>query len=105
MNLRDIKKDINFLLCDFVSDCLLFNDFSEGKKEKEVVDLIIEGIALSESLANRVNFPKKVVSNAKGVEKFVRLEGKEVKEHYNNIRKDLYEGYDNLFEKLSALVK
>ncbi|MBP5302193.1 MAG: hypothetical protein J6Y88_02980 [Bacteroidales bacterium] len=105
MNLRVIKKDIEFLMNDFVSDCLLYNDFSEGKKEKEVIDLITEGIALSESLNARVNFPKKVVANAKGVEKFVRKEGKEVKAHYKDIQKDLFEGYDKLFEKLSALVK
>ena len=105
MNLRVIKKDIAFLMNDFVSDCLLYNDFSEGKKEKEVIDLITEGIALSESLNARVNFPKKVVANAKGVEKFVRKEGKEVKAHYKDIQKDLFEGYDKLFEKLSALVK
>jgi len=105
MNLRVIKKDIEFLMNDFVSDCLLYNDFSEGKKEKEVYDLIAEGIALSESLSARVNFPKKVVENARGVEKFVRKEGKEVKAHYKDIQKDLFEGYDKLFEKLSALVK
>lgn len=90
---------------DFVSDCLLYNEFSEGKKEEQVVELITEGIALSESLNARVNFPKKVVSNAKGVEKFVRLEGKEVKSHYKTIQKDLLEGYDKLFDKLSAVIK
>lgn len=105
MNLRVIKKDIEFLMNDFVSDCLLYNDFSEGKKEEEVVALIKEGLALSESLGARVNFPKKVVTNARGAEKFVRKEGKEVKAHYKEIQKDLFEGYDKLFEKLSALVK
>jgi hypothetical protein len=90
---------------DFVSDCLLYNDFSDGKKEEEVVSLIREGIALSDNLNARVNFPKKVVANAKGVEKFVRKEGKEVKAHYKDIQKDLYEGYDKLFDKLSSLVK
>ena len=105
MNLRVLKKDIEFLMNDFVSDCLLYNDFSDGKKEEEVVALITEGLALSESLKARVNFPKKVVANAKGVEKFVRKEGKEVNAHYKEIQKDLYEGYDQLFDKLSALVK
>ena len=105
MNLRVIKKDIEFLMNDFVSDCLLYNDFSDGKKEEEVVSLIREGIALSDNLNARVNFPKKVVANAKGVEKFVRKEGKEVKAHYKDIQKDLYEGYDKLFDKLSSLVK
>lgn len=105
MNLRVIKKDIKFLMNDFISDCLLYNEFSEGKKEEAVAGLITEGIALAESLTSRVNFPKKVVTNAKGVEKFVRLEGKEVNAHYKNIQKDLFEGYDKLFEKLSALVK
>ena len=105
MNLRDIKKDIAFLMNDFVSDCLLYNDFSEGKKEEQVVGLIREGLALSDSLQARVNFPKKAVANAKGVEKFVRKEGKEIKAHYKDIQKDLYEGYDKLFEKLSAVIK
>mgnify|MGYP007102051257 FL=1 len=90
---------------DFVGDCLLYNEFSEGKKEEQVVELITEGIALSESLNARVNFPKKVVSNAKGVERFVRLEGKEVKAHYKAIQKDLLEGYDKLFDKLSTVIK
>ncbi|MBR0533444.1 MAG: hypothetical protein IJK19_01985 [Bacteroidales bacterium] len=105
MNLRVLKKDIEFLMNDFVSDCLLYNDFSEGKKEEQVVGLIREGLALSDNLQARVNFPKKAVANAKGVEKFVRKEGKEIKAHYKDIQKDLYEGYDKLFEKLSAVIK
>ena len=105
MNLRVLKKDIEFLMNDFVSDCLLYNDFSDGKKEEEVVSLIREGIALSDNLNARVNFPKKVVTTARGAEKFVRKEGKEVKAHYKEIQKDLYEGYDKLFDKLSGLVK
>lgn len=105
MNLRVIKKDIKFLLNDFVSDCILFSDFQEGKKDKEVYELITESLALSNNLSSRVIFPKKIVANEKGVEKIVRMDTAELKAHYKAIQKDLYEGYDQLFEKLSQLAK
>ena len=105
MNLRVIKKDVDFLLNDFVSDCLFFNDFHEGKKETEVKQLVSEGIILANDLFNRINHPVKKVANEKGIEKIVRLQGKETKEFYKAINKDLYTGFDNLFINLSELAK
>ena len=105
MNLRVIKKDIDFLVNDFVSDCLIFSDFHDGEKDEQVLDLITECITMADSLIGRVNFPKKIVANEKGVQKVVRLEGKELKEHYKNINRDLCKGFDELFDKLSVLAK
>ncbi|MBQ7222866.1 MAG: hypothetical protein IJS02_05325 [Bacteroidales bacterium] len=105
MNLRVIKKDIDFILNDFVSDCLIFSDFHEGKKDDKVKDLISEGLIYANDLYNKVNHPVKKVVNEKGVEKVVKMEGKELKQFYKTVGKDLYEGFDNLFLKLSKLAK
>lgn len=101
MNLRVLKKDIDFLLNDFISDCLIFSDFHAQKKDEEVKGLISDALILSNSLAQRVNHPVKVAENGKSV----KLEGKEVKAYYKAIKMDLYKGFDELFQKLSALAK
>jgi hypothetical protein len=92
MNLRVIKKDIEFLVNDFVADCLIFSDFHNGEKDAEVKDLVTEGLVFANQLFARVNHP---VKDEKG----------SVKAHYKAINKELLEGFDKLFEKLSQLAK
>ena len=105
MNLRVLKKDIDFLVNDFVSDCLLFSDFNEGAKDESVKDLVCEALALANALTDRLNKPFKTIQNEKGFDKVVRLDKKETKAHYKAINQDLYAGFDKMFEKLSELAK
>ena len=88
-NLRTIKKDIDFLIEEIISDCYLFLCFHSGKKEDEVEVILLEAVALRNDLFDRVNAAPK----------------EKVRQHYANISKDLLEGVDKLFSKVSDLSK
>ena len=90
MNLRVIKKDIEFLVSDFIEDCLLFSMFHEEVPTEKVEELMNAANDLADDLFVKVNHPEK--------------EGAK-KAYYRNIVKELYDGLDALCEKLSALAK
>lgn len=90
MNLRVIKKDIEFLVSDFIEDCLLFAMFHEEVAAEKVESLMNEANDLAEDLFTRVNHP------AKDAKK---------KAYYREIVADLYKGLDSLCERLSSLAK
>lgn len=90
MNLRVIKKDIEFLIGDFVDDCILFAMLHpEDEKIEDVEKLINEACDLANNLFERVNHPDK----------------NNVKAHYKAVGQDLLTNLDALCEKLSALAK
>lgn len=79
MNLRTIKKDIEFVTNEFLCDCLTFSEYSSGKKDDQVKDLVNQALVLADTSFCRVNdFPK---------------EG--TKAYFREVSKDLYEGFDN----------
>lgn len=90
MNLRDIKKDIEFLIGDFVEDCLLFAMLHPEKDMNKVEDLINEASNLADELIEKVNHPAKDVKP---------------RAYYNRIGAELLTGLDGLCEKLSELAK
>jgi hypothetical protein len=89
MNLRDIKKDIEYVIGAFVDDCTLFLNVNPGKNADEIADLIDKAVDLYNELRDQiVNAPK---------------EG--VKAYYTGVRKSLLEKTDTLYDELSAAVK
>ena len=90
MNLRDIKKDIQYVIGAFVDDCTLFLNMNPGKNADEIADLIDKAVDLYNDLRD------KVVLSA-GAEK--------PKVNFNSIRKELLEKTDALYDELSAAVK
>ena len=89
MNLRDIKKDIEYLLGEFIDDCSLFLAFNpDESRDEEIAKLIDEAVDLYNELKDKVN---------------ATVEGNK-KTYYNGIRKELSEGLDSLCEKLSAAI-
>ena len=90
MTLRDIKKDIEFLIGDFVEDCLMFAMLHPDKDVTKVEGLINEASDLADSLFDKVNHPAKDVKP---------------RAYYNRIGAELIGGLDQLCEKLSALAK
>ncbi|MBQ0122007.1 MAG: hypothetical protein KBS38_00090 [Bacteroidales bacterium] len=90
MNLRVIKKDIEFLVGDFIEDCLLFAMFHEEVPTEKVEVLMNEANDLADDIFDKVNHPAKDVK---------------LKAYYSQIMKDLYKGLDDLCAKLSALAK
>jgi hypothetical protein len=90
MNLRDIKKDIEFLVGDFVEDCLLFAMLHPEKDITAVEGLINEASDFADALFDKVNHPAPDVK---------------ARTYYNRIGAELLTGLDTLCEKLSALAK
>ncbi|MBO8477674.1 MAG: hypothetical protein IAB80_02080 [Bacteroidetes bacterium] len=88
MNLRDIKKDIEYIIGEFIDDCMLFVNLNPGKDSDEVAKIIDEAVDLYNDLKDKVN--AKVEGNRKA--------------YYNGIRKELFEKTDELCEKLSSAV-
>jgi hypothetical protein len=89
MNLRVIKKDIEYVIGAFVDDCALFLDTHPGKNADEIANLVDEAVELFNALRDRVGeAPEK---------------GKRA--HYDAIRKELLEKTDVLYDKLSEAVK
>jgi hypothetical protein len=88
MNLRDIKKDIEYVIGAFVDDCALFLSTHPGKNADAIADLIDEAVDLYNDLRDQINKPEG---------------GK--KAFYDGVRKQLLEKSDALYDKLSEAVK
>lgn len=89
MNLRDIKKDIDYVLSAFIEDCGIVATVNTKASTEEVEKLYEEAVELYNELRDRVN---------------AKAEGS-AKAHYNALRKDICIKTDALYEKLSAAVK
>ena len=88
MNLRDIKKDIDYVLSAFVEDCALVAAVSPKVSDDEAYEFIDQAIALYNELRDKVNQP----------------EGP-VRTYYNDLRRELLERTDALYTSLSEAVK
>lgn len=88
-SLRVIKKDIDYLVSEVVSDCWTFLYINPDKKAEDVVDIINDAVKLRNELFERVNNPSK----------------ENVKAHYKAINQDLLNGVDSLFQRISKLTK
>ena len=92
-SVKTLKKDIDYLFFELISDCFMLTSLHEGKKKDEVQDLIEEAVSVRNDFIDRVNNP----------------DGKDnpalVKAYYSALRKDLLEKVDGYFEKLSSLAK
>ena len=89
MNLRDIKKDIEYVLSAFVEDCSVVACVNPKVTDGNVSELMEEAIDLYNELRDKVN---------------VKAEGSK-KAYYNELRKEVLTKTDALYEKLSAAVK
>ena len=92
-SVKNLKKDIDFLFFEFISDCFLFTSIHTGEKRTEVQNLIEEAVSMRNEFIDRVNHP----------------DGKDnpaiVKAYYTNLSKELMEKVDGYFEKLSDISK
>ncbi|MCJ7820887.1 MAG: hypothetical protein MUP53_06765 [Bacteroidales bacterium] len=92
-NLRDLKKDIDYLFFEFISDCFMFTSLHTGNKRAEVENLIEEAVEMRNEFFDRVNNPAG------------KDNPKLIKEYYGDLRRDLFEKVDGYFEKLSTISK
>ena len=86
MNLRDIKKDIQYVVGAFIDDCTLFLNMNAD----EITGLIDKAVDLYNDLRDKV---------VKGAD------AEKAKGYYLDIRKELLEKTDALYDELSACVK
>ena len=91
-SIRSIKKDIDYLVSEVISDSYLTIYFHPEKKE-QAVKVMEEAVTLRNNLVSRANNPAE-----KNNQHLVRR-------HYGKLRSDLLEGVDSLFNKLSEICK
>lgn len=90
-SVRELKKDIDYLVFEVISDCFVYSNIHFDNKSDELSTLISDAVEFRNDLIARVNNP----------------DGKDnpkiVKAYYITVEKDLLTGVDKLFERLSAL--
>lgn len=91
-SVRIIKKDIDYLVGEVLSDCYMTVYFHPEKKQ-EIVKIMESATELRNSLIAKVNAP--VEKNNSSL----------VRKHYAQVRRDVLEGVDKLFVALSEICK
>ncbi len=89
MNLRDIKKDIEYVLSAFIEDCSVAASVNPKVTDDCVGELMEEAVNLYNELRDKVN---------------AKVEGSR-KNYFNDLRKEVLTRTDNLYEKLSTAIK
>lgn len=92
-SIRNLKKDIDYIIREVISDAQLFLYFHPKKKENEVYTIIEEAFTVRDELYARVNTPDG------------KYDKKLTKQHYTAIRKDLITLSYKLFDRISTLNK
>jgi hypothetical protein len=90
-SIRELKKDIDFLVFEVISDCFAYSSVHPDNKSDELSAIITDAVNFRNDLIARVNNP----------------DGKDnpkiLKAFYKTLEKDLLTGVDKLFDRLSAL--
>lgn len=97
MNLRDFKKDVEYVIGNFVDDCSLFLAINPDKNSDKVSELISEAVDLYNELKDKANKNFASTTDKKAL-------SKEKKEWFKSLRKQLLEGSDACYQKLSELI-
>ncbi|MDX9929214.1 MAG: hypothetical protein RBS37_05115 [Bacteroidales bacterium] len=92
-SIRNLKKDVEYLVFEVVSDCYAHEEVRPGKHSAELTDIIEDAVQLRNDLYRRINGESATVEPA------------DRKKLFSAIRKDLFSGIDNLFDRLSKLTK
>ena len=90
MNLRDIKKDIEYVLGAFIDDCSVFATINPNASDEDLSNLLDEAIDLYNELKDKV--------------KAKDIEGSK-KQYFAALRQEVLTKTDGLYEKLSEIVK
>ncbi|MBR5924739.1 MAG: hypothetical protein IKZ60_04695 [Bacteroidales bacterium] len=88
MNLRDIKKDIDYVLSAFIEDCTVCAAVNPKSDDKVIAGLMEDAVDLYNELRDKVT---------------VKIEGSK-KTYFNNLRKEILERTDALYTQLSEAV-
>ena len=91
-NLRDLKKDINGLTNEMISDCFLYLYIHKDKNKKEVTGIMKDTIKTRNDLIYKVNHSDSG-------------DRKKIKKHFSKVRSELINKMDSYFLKLSKISK
>jgi hypothetical protein len=92
-NRRDLKKDLNWLTHEVISDCLIYLELHPEQEEKPVADIISKMINERNLVLSKINLPTS------------QMDRKEVKKMYNETVHHLLDTTHNCFEELSKLTR
>ena len=92
-SIRNIKKDIDFLVDEVIADSFMCLSLNPGKKNDEIIDVINEIADTRNGLISRINDVPKSGKKT------------EVKAHFKAIYDELFEKVDSSFDKLSKVVE
>ena len=87
-NLRNIKKDVEFLVAELVDDCFIYLELNGEEKMDKVGEIIGDALDLQDDLMDKINHPNPEIQTDK---------------YYKGVTKELVGGIDALYERLSAL--
>jgi len=90
-SIKDLKKDIDYLIYEIISDCFTVMSVQPGEKSDELAEVVADAVKLRNELFSRVKHPG-------GKE-----DAKMMREYYKKVRVDLVQGVDKLFERLSKI--
>ncbi|HPS25585.1 MAG: hypothetical protein WC110_09640 [Bacteroidales bacterium] len=88
-NLRTLKKDVDYLVDEVISDCCTFIYINPDKNEDEVIAVINQAVELRDRMFDRIN----------------NIQDNPVKPYFKAIKEDLIKEVDALFQKISELAK
>ncbi|MBN1989453.1 MAG: hypothetical protein JW783_08665 [Bacteroidales bacterium] len=90
---RELKKDIDFLVNEVISDCYTYLYLNGNKKQDQVITLMNEVVEKRNELIHRVNHSDK------------KADRKQNREYFRTVFNDLLSMVDLSFSKLSDLTK
>jgi len=91
-SVKSIKKDIDYLVEEVVTDCYLALYFHPEKRD-EIIAIMEKAVDLRNELFTRANNPNEKHNRSL------------VKKHYAQLRRDMFDNIDEMFSTLSILNK
>lgn len=92
-SVKNVKKDIDYLVSEVVSDCYTYLYLHGDKNRDKVISIIDDVVNRRNEFIQRANKPEK------------GLDKKQVRKHYKELYSDLLKNIDESFTKLSDLSK
>ncbi len=92
-SVKNLKKDVDFIIDEVIGDCMLYLHFNQGKNIDQIESVLKQTVDLRNGLYTRINHPE-----GKG-------DAKQTRAHYKAIVNDLLTKANDLFEQISKLAK
>jgi uncharacterized phage infection (PIP) family protein YhgE len=88
---RELKKDVDYLIYEVFADCFAYKEVFPNDKTDKITEIVNDAVGLRNDLFARINNP-----DGKANKRITKT-------YFQLVRKDLLEGVDKLFGRLSVL--